>query len=120
MASILAVDDSEAILNLIKVVLESQGHLVFLKKNAHDALKFALIHTVDLVITDLYMPGMNGMDLVSNIRLIDNYKNKPILVMTIETSDYKKEKAKMVGATGWVTKPVDKARLLQAVRKSVD
>ena len=119
MASILAVDDSEAIRNLIKVVLEDEGHTVFLKDNGHDALEFALTHTVDLVITDLYMPGMNGMDLVSNIRLIDHYKNKPILVMTIETADYKKEKAKMVGATGWITKPVDKARLLQAVRRSV-
>lgn len=119
MASILAVDDSEPIRNLIKLVLENAGHMVFLKDNGRDALEFAMKHTVDLVITDLNMPEMNGMDLVSNLRLIDHYKNKPILVMTIETADYKKEKAKMVGATGWISKPVNQDRLLQAVERTV-
>jgi len=119
MASILAVDDSEAIRTLMKVVLESAGHTVFVKENGRDALDFAKSHTVDLVITDLNMPEMGGMSLVSNLRRLDAYKNKPILVITTETADYKKQKAKGVGATGWIAKPVDKDRLLTAVQRTV-
>lgn len=119
MASILAVDDSEAIRTLMKVVLEAAGHTVFVKDNGRDALEFAKSHTVDLVITDLNMPEMGGMSLVGNLRRLDHYKSKPILVMTTETADYKKQKAKGVGATGWLAKPVDQERLLQAVTKTV-
>ncbi len=119
MASILAVDDSEAIRTLMKVVLESVGHTVFVKENGREALDWARDHTVDLVITDLNMPEMGGMSLVGHLRRLEGYKAKPILVITTETADYKKQKAKVVGATGWIAKPVDKDRLLAAVEKTV-
>lgn len=119
MASILAVDDSEAIRTLMKVVLESAGHMVFIKANGREALDWARDHTVDLVITDLNMPEMGGMSLVGHLRRLEGYKNKPILVITTETADYKKQKAKTVGATGWIAKPVDKERLLAAVERTV-
>lgn len=119
MASILAVDDSKAIRDLIMIALSGKGYTVFVKENGHDALDFAKSHTVDLVITDLNMPQMNGMDLVTNLRLLDNYHYKPILVMTVETADYKKDKAKMLGATGWIEKPINKAKLLDAVQKTI-
>ena len=119
MASILAVDDSNAIRTMMKVVLESEGHNVFVKENGRVALEWAKDHTVDLVITDLNMPEMGGMSLVAHLRRLDAYKDKPILVITTETADYKKSKAKNVGATGWIAKPVDKDRLLKAVKKTV-
>ena len=119
MANILAVDDSQAIRTLMKVVLESEGHNVFVKENGREALEFARGHTVDLVITDLNMPEMGGMSLVSHLRKLEAYKSKPILVITTETADYKKQKAKTVGATGWIAKPVDKDRLIKAVQKTV-
>jgi two-component system chemotaxis response regulator CheY len=119
MASILAVDDSEAIRTLMKVVLESEGHTVFVKENGRVALDWAKDHTVDLVITDLNMPEMGGMSLVGHLRRLEGYKSKPILVITTETADYKKQKAKTVGATGWIAKPVDKDRLLAAVHRTV-
>ncbi len=119
MANILAVDDSEAIRAMMKVVLESAGHNVFLKENGREALDFAKDHTVDLVITDLNMPEMGGMSLVSHLRRLEGYTTKPILVITTETADYKKQKAKTVGATGWIAKPVDKDRLLNAVARTI-
>jgi len=119
MASILAVDDSQAIRSLMQVVLEGEGHTVFVKENGREALDFARNHTVDLVITDLNMPEMGGMSLVSHLRRLDNYKTLPILVITTETADYKKQKARTVGATGWIAKPVDKSRLLNAVAKTI-
>lgn len=119
MASILAVDDSQAIRSLMQVVLEGEGHTVFLKENGREALEFARNHTVDLVITDLNMPEMGGMSLVGHLRRLDTYKAVPILVITTETADYKKQKARTVGATGWIAKPVDKQRLLKAVAKTI-
>ena len=119
MASILAVDDSLAIRSLMQVVLEGDGHTVFTKENGREALEFARGHSVDLVITDLNMPEMGGMSLVAHLRRLDTYKNTPILVITTETADYKKQKAKGVGATGWIAKPVDKDRLLNAVARTV-
>ena len=65
------------------------------------------------------MPEMGGMSLVSHLRRLESYKSKPILVITTETADYKKSKAKNVGATDWIAKPVDKNRLLAAVEKTV-
>lgn len=119
MASILAVDDSEAIRTMMQVVLEAEGHNVFVKENGREALDWAREHTVDLVITDLNMPEMGGMSLVGHLRRLENYKNRPILVITTETADYKKSKARHIGATGWIAKPVDKERLLLAVKKTV-
>ena len=126
MANILAVDDSEAIRAMMKVVLESAGHHVFWKDNGREALDFARDHTVDLVITDLNMPEMGGMSLVNHLRRLEGYTTKPILVITTETADYKKQKtknkkqkAKTVGATGWIAKPVDKDRLLNAVARTI-
>jgi len=120
MANILAVDDSQAIRSMMQVVLEGAGHNVITKENGRDALDFARGHTVDLVITDLNMPEMGGMSLVSHLRRLDNYKATPILVITTETDDYKKQKARTVGATGWIAKPVDKDRLLNAVSRTVN
>ncbi|MEY8205839.1 MAG: response regulator [Bermanella sp.] len=119
MANIIAVDDSVAIRTLMQVVLESAGHTVFLFENGRLALDFARGHNVDLVITDLNMPEMGGMSLVSHLRRLDEYKTKPILVITTETADYKKQKAKTIGATGWIAKPVDKDRLLRAVERTI-
>ncbi len=119
MASIMAVDDSAAIRTLMQVVLEGAGHTVFLFENGRLALDFARGHSVDLVITDLNMPEMGGMSLVGHLRRLEAYKSKPILVITTETADYKKQKAKSTGATGWIAKPVDKDRLLKAIERTV-
>ncbi len=117
MAKILAVDDALAIRCAIGEILKHQGHEVELCENGREALEFARKETVDLVITDLNMPEMNGMSLISSLRRLDNYKMLPILVMTTESADYKKKKAKSVGATGWITKPFTEQRIKNALNK---
>ena len=117
MARILAVDDSPAIRTLVKVVLEGAGHKVAVAEDGVEAMAFARKRTADLVITDLNMPNMSGMSLAGNLRRLENYQNVPILIMTTESSDYKKNKAKHSGATGWIQKPVDQDRLITAVNK---
>jgi len=117
MARIIAVDDALAIRSAIKLILSHHGHDVFDFENGKDAIEFARQESVDLVITDLNMPEMNGMSLISSLRRLEDYEHTPILVMTTETADYKKKKAKSVGATGWIAKPFTEERILKALNK---
>lgn len=117
MARILAVDDSKAIRTMVKIVLEAEGHKVALMEDGVEAMKFARERTADLVISDLNMPNMGGMSLANNLRRLENYKDVPILIMTTESSDYKKHKAKSSGANGWIQKPVEQESLIRAVNK---
>ena len=91
MARILAVDDSRAIRSAIELILKHLGHEVFVFENGRLALYFARDEQVDLVITDLNMPEMSGMSLMGHLRRLDDYRTIPILVMTTETADYKKQ-----------------------------
>ena len=117
MARMMAVDDALSIRSAIKTILTSLGHEVELFENGREAIAFARGQSVDMVITDLNMPEMNGMTLISTLRRLDAYKHVPILIMTTETADYKKKKAKSVGATGWIAKPFSEERINKAVQK---
>lgn len=119
MARILAVDDSEAIRMMMRTILSAAGHEVVTHEDGRKALDYARDNTVDLVITDLNMPEMGGMSLIASLRRMDTYVHVPILIMTTETADYKKQKARSAGATGWIAKPVNEERLLLAVKKTV-
>ena len=117
MARIMAVDDQLAIRSSIELILKHHGHDVFVFENGKEAIQFARNENVDLVITDLNMPEMNGMSLISSLRRLDGYRLVPILVMTTETADYKKKKARSVGATGWIAKPFTEERIVAALNK---
>jgi len=119
MATILAVDDQRMMRELVKTVLEGAGHTVLLAEDGIDALKVAKKNTADLVLTDLNMPNMNGITLVGKLRRIEAYASVPIIMLTTESADFKKEKAKENGANGWLQKPFDPPRLLKAVNSSL-
>ncbi len=119
MAHILAVDDAKVIRMMVQSILEAQGHQVTLAEDGTEAIAWARENTVDLVITDLNMPNMGGMSLTAALRKLEHYKFTPILVMTTEDGNYKKNKAKNSGATGWIQKPVDAERLIRAVDKTL-
>jgi len=119
MARIMAVDDSAAIRGPLEAMISLHGHEVFMFEDGRQALEFARTDTVDLVITDLNMPEMNGMSLISSLRRLPFYKNTPILILTTETADYKKKKAQSVGATGWITKPFTEERITAALKKTL-
>ncbi|MCG8609892.1 MAG: response regulator [Pseudomonadales bacterium] len=117
MAKILTVDDAVSIRTALSHILSSLGHQVISKENGREALEFAREEEVDLVITDLNMPEMNGMSLIGSLRRLDTYQGVPILVMTTETDEYKKKKARGVGATGWIAKPFTEERIVNALQK---
>ncbi|MFO7829560.1 MAG: response regulator [Bacteroidales bacterium] len=115
--NILIVDDSESIREVVSFTLENEGYNVFVGDDGTDALKFLDGRTIDLVITDLHMPQMNGIELIKNIRAMEAYKRIPILFLTTESQASKKMEAKEAGATGWIIKPFVPAKLIAALKK---
>jgi two-component system, chemotaxis family, chemotaxis protein CheY len=117
MARILAVDDSPAMRQMVGVTLKSAGHVVVSADDGQAALEFARREAVDLVITDVNMPRMDGISLVRELRQLASYRLTPLLVLTTESSTEKKLEGKSAGATGWVVKPFNPERLLATVAK---
>jgi two-component system chemotaxis response regulator CheY len=85
---------------VVKGVLEGEGHEVIIAEDGKEALNYANEQSVDLVITDLPMPNMNGTRLVHQLRLLDHYKATPILMLTTEGAEEQKKKARNLGASG--------------------
>jgi two-component system chemotaxis response regulator CheY len=118
MARILAVDDSASMRQMVSLTLQSAGYEVLSAVDGDDALRQASSGApVDLVITDVNMPNMDGIALVRELRLLPQYKGVPLLVLTTEASVEKKMAGKEAGATGWIVKPFNPERLLETVTK---
>jgi len=120
MAEILAVDDSRAILSMISQILQNAGHTVHAMPSGAEALEFARSQAVDLVLSDVNMPEMSGISLVAKLRRLPEYTTIPVLMVTTETADYKKQKSKTMGANGWVQKPFTEESLLAATDKMLN
>lgn len=114
---ILIVDDSESIREIVSFSLENAGHNVLKANDGQDALTFLNGDKIDLIITDLHMPIMNGIELIKKVRENETYKYTPILFLTTESQTEKKMEAKNAGATGWIVKPFMPAKLIEAVNK---
>lgn len=120
MALILTVDDSKVIRDLVEAVLLEHGHEVVTANDGIEGLAAARNDVFDLILSDINMPNMTGISMVSKIRRLPGYEYVPIIMLTTESSDFKKNKAKTMGATGWLQKPFDPERLMKAVNKLVN
>lgn len=119
MAFILVVDDSGVIRDLVQAVLIDNEHDVVTAKDGVEGLSAARDQVFDMIISDINMPNMTGISMVSKIRRLPGYEYIPIIMLTTESSDFKKDKARKMGATGWLQKPFDPERLMKAVNKLV-
>lgn len=117
MARILAVDDSAAMRQMVGITLTGAGHQVEQAIDGREALQIAERTKFDLVITDVNMPNMDGISLVRELRRRSNYRFVPLLMLTTESTAERKQQGKEAGATGWLVKPFDPARLLSTVAK---
>lgn len=117
MQSVLVVDDSPSIRTLVDHVLASAGFNVVLAEDGVEALNYAQENTVDLVLTDINMPNLDGIGLIKALRALQNYKYVPLLVLTTESGTDKKMEGKSAGATGWIVKPFDPEQLVAIVKK---
>lgn len=114
---ILAVDDSKTMRDMINFTLVNAGYDVTLAVDGNDGLLKLKDQPVDLIITDINMPGMNGIDLIKNVRSDALYRSMPILILTTESGCEIKKEGKDAGATGWIVKPFVPEKLLQVVMK---
>jgi two-component system, chemotaxis family, chemotaxis protein CheY len=117
--TILIVDDSESIREVVSFTLEGEGFKVLVGVDGKDALKFLDGRGIDLIITDLHMPVMNGIELIREVRQMNDYSRIPILFLTTESQTAKKMEAKEAGATGWIIKPFVPAKLVAAINKVI-
>jgi two-component system, chemotaxis family, chemotaxis protein CheY len=115
--TVLIVDDSVSMRQMVSFTLREGGFEVIEAEHGQDALDKLQGASVDLVITDLNMPVMDGITLIQNLRQQPAMKTKPILMLTTEGLAGKKEQGKAAGATGWIVKPFDPEKLLQTVAK---
>lgn len=114
---ILTVDDSSSMRALLRRALTSQGFHVEQAEDGQAALEWLATNDVDLVITDINMPRLDGFGLIERLRAQPRHADQPILVLTTESSDEKKARARAAGATGWIVKPFDPEKLVSAVRR---
>lgn len=117
--TILIVDDSESIREVVNFTLEMAGHNVVKAINGKDALFQLNDNKVDMIITDLHMPEMDGISFIKAVRQNEIYKAVPILFLTTDSQQDKKNEAKLAGATGWIVKPFAPDKLLAAVSKLI-
>jgi two-component system, chemotaxis family, chemotaxis protein CheY len=117
--TILAVDDSGSLRQMLAFSLKAAGYGVIEAVDGEDGLEKARRQTVDLVLTDQNMPGMDGLSLIKALRGMKNYQSVPILMLTTESGDDMKAMGKAAGANGWMVKPFDPARLTEVIRKLI-
>lgn len=115
--TILAVDDSKTMRDMVSFTLKEAGYNTLVAEDGKSALDVLNANSVDAIITDLNMPGMNGFELIRNVRANAKYKFTPILMLTTEGDDSKKQEGKAAGATGWVVKPFNPQKLIEVVKK---
>lgn len=119
MKTILIADDSDSVRELICFTLENAGYKVLSGIDGEDALKHLNGTQIDLVLTDLHMPKLDGIGLIKEIRSKEQYQFIPIIFLTTESQAEKKEEAKAAGATGWIVKPFAPERLLATISKVI-
>ncbi|MGE4497040.1 MAG: response regulator [Deferribacterales bacterium] len=114
---ILSVDDSASIRQMVKFTLTKEGYEVIEASDGTDALSKTAGKKIDMVVTDLNMPNMDGITLIKELRKQAAFKFIPIIMLTTESQDSKKQEGKAAGATGWIVKPFKPEQLLGVVKK---
>lgn len=115
--TVLTIDDSKAVRDMVMFTLEPEGYAVIAAENGQDGLDKLRANRPNLVITDLNMPIMNGLDFISNARADPAGTGIPIVMLTTESAPEMKAKGKEAGATGWINKPFDADKLVAVTRK---
>jgi len=119
---ILVVDDSPTMRGMVSHALNEAGFETKEAENGKDALiKLTMMEVggtkPDVIVTDVNMPEMDGIELVREIRKLSAFKHVPVLVLTTDNTDEKKEIGRAAGATGWLVKPFDSELILKVIRK---
>ena len=120
MSRILAIEDSPTLLGLLAKCLQGGGHEVVTATNGEEGLAQLTRHRPEMVVTDLNMPVMNGLDFVEAARGLREGRGVPIVLLMTETAPELMARARFVKATGWLQKPLDGPRLLGLIAEMCD
>jgi two-component system chemotaxis response regulator CheY len=115
--TILTVDDSATMRAMLKVALDDAGYTVVQAVDGVHGLEVLDGETPDVIITDINMPRMDGFGFIEGVRRDDRHRAIPILVLTTESDSEKKSRAREAGATGWIVKPFNPTKLVDAIRR---
>jgi len=115
--TILIVDDSASMRQLVSFALKDAGYDVIDAVNGKDALNKLNGTKIDMVITDLNMPEVDGIEFIKQLRNKPGYKFMPIVMLTTESQESKKQEGKQAGASGWIVKPFTPEQLIDIVKK---
>lgn len=117
MKHILIVDDTESIRHFVQKTLKQEGFSVTTAMDGHQGLEIVKEKSFDLIISDIYMPVMDGFEFTSEVRKITEYQFIPILILSTEHDLEQKNKGKKAGATGWVVKPIIAEQLINTISR---
>jgi two-component system chemotaxis response regulator CheY len=117
--SILIVDDSASMRQLVSFALEDAGYNVTQAVDGEDAISKAVQSRAEMVITDLNMPNIDGIELIRKLREKNEYRFTPIVMLTTESQETKKQEGRQAGASGWIVKPFTPEQLIGVVKKFV-
>jgi two-component system chemotaxis response regulator CheY len=119
MRKILTVDDSNSIRQMVAYTLRKAGYEVIEAVDGKDGLAKVNATKFDLIVTDLNMPLMDGIQMIAAVRKLPGYSFIPILMLTTESQAEKKDAGKKAGATGWIVKPFNEEQLVSVIQKLV-
>ena len=114
---IMTADDSASVRQMVSFTLKQNGYDVIEAMDGRDALTKLASQKVDMLITDLNMPNMDGLGLIRGVRAGTLNKYIPIIMLTTESQDSKKGEGKAAGATGWIVKPFKPEQLVAVIKK---
>lgn len=115
--TVLTVDDSRTMRDMLRLALAGAGFEVVQAEDGVLGLEALAGCTPDVIVTDINMPRMDGFQFIEEVRSSDAHRAIPILVLSTESSQEKKLRARNAGATGWIVKPFDPVKLVDAVRR---
>lgn len=115
--NVLTVDDSRTIREMLRQTLADAGFTVFQAADGMEGLEVLDRSEPDVIVTDINMPRMDGFEFIENVRRGGRWRGVPILVLTTESDPEKKIRAREAGATGWIIKPFNPIKLVEAVRR---
>ena len=117
--TILTVDDSRTMRDMLAMALNDAGFQVVQAVDGEDGLAVLDAHSadVDVIITDINMPKLDGFGFIEGVRKDARHRATPILVLTTESDSSKKDRARQAGATGWIVKPFNPVKLIDAIRR---
>jgi two-component system chemotaxis response regulator CheY len=115
--TVLTVDDSRTMRDMLRVALSSAGYSVIQAEDGQHGLDVLAGSQPDVIITDINMPRLDGFGFIEGVRGDSRMRAVPILVLSTESDAEKKQRARAAGATGWIVKPFDPVKLVDAVRR---